>query len=77
MLSTAKGGDAPSTTMRSFVEGLETINRAIALAPDGALNVDDADLKMRSAAELKAELEHGLERTVSDFNPLKLFRERK
>ncbi len=61
-----------------FRQGLETINRAIALAPDGALNVeDDADLKMRAAAELKAELENGLERTASDFSPLKLFRERK
>lgn len=60
-----------------FRQGLETVNRALALAPGATLNVDDADLKIRSAAELKAELEQGLERTASDFNPLKLFRERK
>ena len=60
-----------------FRQGLETVNRAIALAPDAPLNVEDAELKIHSAAELKAELENGLERTADDFNPLKLFRERK
>ncbi|HVF55690.1 MAG TPA: hypothetical protein VM934_06045 [Pyrinomonadaceae bacterium] len=60
-----------------FRQGLETINRAIALAPDGALTVDDAELKIHSAAELKAEFEQGLERSLGDINPLKVFRERK
>src|SRR5436305_8976092 len=60
-----------------FRQGLDTINRAIALSPDAPLNVDDPELKIHSAAELKAELQKGMERTVDDFNPLKVFRERK
>ena len=32
---------------------------------------------MNTAAELKAELEQGTERTWSDLNPLKVFRKRK
>jgi hypothetical protein len=39
--------------------------------------VADPDLKMRTAAELKAELEKGRERTWSDLNPLRVLEERK
>jgi tetratricopeptide (TPR) repeat protein len=60
-----------------FREGLDTINRAISLSPDAPLAVEDPELKIHSAAELKAEFERGLERTADDFNPLKVFRERK
>lgn len=60
-----------------YRQGLEAIERAIALSPEGAFAVEDPDLKMRTAAELKAELEAGLARTLDDFNPLKVFRERK
>ncbi|MGH9941258.1 MAG: hypothetical protein ACRD9R_02735 [Pyrinomonadaceae bacterium] len=60
-----------------FRQGIEAVNHAISLAPDGALVVDDADLKMRTAAELKAELEQGVERSWDDLNPLKVARERK
>jgi tetratricopeptide (TPR) repeat protein len=60
-----------------FAKGLERIDRAIAAAPDNRIVVDDPQLAMRSADELKAELERGLRRDASDFNPLKLFRERK
>lgn len=60
-----------------FAEGLKAIDRAIALAPNGRLVVDDVDLKMRTADELRAELEEGLRRDASDFNPLRLLRERK
>lgn len=60
-----------------FRQGLEAITRAIQLAPEGALAVEDPELRINSAAELKAELEKGLERTADDFNPLKVFRERK
>ncbi len=41
------------------------------------LSVNDATLGARSAAELKTEIEHGLEKDMSDFNPLKVLRERK
>lgn len=60
-----------------FKKGLERINRAIEAAPGHRIVVEDANLGMRSADELKAELERGLRREPEDFNPLKLFRERK
>jgi hypothetical protein len=60
-----------------FKQGLEAVNRAIQLAPEGTLKINDPDLKMQTAAELKAELEQGLERSLGDINPLKVFRERK
>ena len=59
-----------------FRLGLETVNRVIAIAP-GPLVVDDPDLGMHSASELKAELERGLAHGAADLNPLKLFRARK
>jgi len=60
-----------------FRQGLEAVNLAISLSPGQALRVDDPDLKIHTAAELKAEIESGLELTAADFNPLKVFRERK
>lgn len=60
-----------------FRRGLEAVNLAVSLSGGAPLNVEDAELKIHSAAELKAELEGGLERTSDDFNPLKVFRERK
>jgi hypothetical protein len=60
-----------------YKEGLAAVDRAIALAPEGRLIVDDPDLKMRSADELRAELQAGLTRDAADFNPLRLFENRK
>jgi len=60
-----------------FKQGLEAVNRAIALASASSLTVDDPNLGMHSAAELKAELEQGTERSWSDVNPLKVLRRRK
>jgi hypothetical protein len=60
-----------------FAKGLESVNKAIALAPGGRLVVEDPDLRIHSADELKAELQRGLERDVSDLNPMRLFRTRK
>jgi hypothetical protein len=60
-----------------FTRGLATVDKAIALAPGGRLVVDDPDLLMRSADELRAELQSGLTREAADFNPLKVFRTRK
>lgn len=62
---------------RLYTEGLRAIDRAMALAPGGRLVVDDPDLAMRTAEELKAELEAGVRREASDFNPVRLFRTRK
>ena len=60
-----------------FAQGLEAVNRAIGRAPGGRIVVDDPDLQMRSGDELKAELEAGLRRELSDFNPARLTRPRK
>ena len=60
-----------------FTKGLATVDKAIALAPGGRLVVEDADLQMRSADELRVELQRGLTRDASDFNPLRVFRSRK
>ncbi len=60
-----------------FAKGIESIDRAIALAPGGRLVVDDPDLGLRSADELRAELVAGRTRDASDLNPLRVFRPRK
>ena len=60
-----------------FRQGLDSIERAIRLSPAGALRVDDPELKIHSAAELKAELQQGTESTLGDLDPLKIVRERK
>jgi hypothetical protein len=60
-----------------FKQGLEAVKRAISLSPNGIFTVDDHNLQMHSAAELKVELEQGTETGWKDLNPLKLFRQRK
>ena len=60
-----------------YAEGATAIDRAIALAPGGRLVVDDENLVMHTGEELKAELEAGRRREASDFNPMRVFRERK
>jgi hypothetical protein len=60
-----------------YRDGVTAIDRAIALAPAGRLVVDDPALGIRTADELKVELEAGLRRDAADFNPLRVFRERK
>ena len=52
-----------------FREGLEAIERAISLSPDAPLAVEDPELKIHSAAELKAVLQNGTERTADDLHP--------
>lgn len=60
-----------------YREGLAAVDRAIALAPRGRLVVDDPNLSLQSADELRAELEAGITRDLSDFNPLRLLERRK
>lgn len=60
-----------------FSKGIEAVDRAIALAPDHRLLVDDSNLGIHSADELKAELQRGVTRDAADLNPLKVFRARK
>lgn len=58
-----------------FKPGLEAVNRVIALDPNFRSN--DETLVMKTPSELKYDLEEGLKITPSDFNPMKLIRERK
>ena len=60
-----------------FGKGLEHVDKAIALAPGGRLIVEDPELYIHSADELRAELAAGLRVEASDFNPLRVFRKRK
>ncbi len=60
-----------------FGQGLEAVDRAIALAPGHRLVVPDENLGMHTADELRAELQRGLTHDASDLNPLSVFRRRK
>jgi tetratricopeptide (TPR) repeat protein len=60
-----------------FKKGLEAVDLAIALAPDQRLVVEDANLGMKTADELRAELQRGLTRDASDLNPLRVLEPRK
>lgn len=58
-----------------FKQALSTLERVTML--DANFRSDDADLQLRTPAELRNELEEGLKVTADDFNPLRLTEERK
>lgn len=58
-----------------FRQALEPAERVSLL--DRNFRSDDPSLQLRTAAELKNELEEGMRVTADDFNPLRLVRERK
>jgi hypothetical protein len=58
-----------------FKQAIETLDRVVFLDKD--FKSDDADLQLKTPAELRSELDEGLRVTADDFNPLKVFRERK
>ena len=58
-----------------FQLGLEAAERVRMLDPD--FRSDDPDLQMKTPVEIRTELEEGLTVTADDFNPLRIFRERK
>lgn len=60
-----------------YAEGLRAIDRAIAVAPRGRVVVDDPDLQMHTADEVRAELVAGMTREWSDLNPLRVLGVRK
>jgi tetratricopeptide (TPR) repeat protein len=60
-----------------FQKGLVHAEKAIALAPAGHLVVEDPEIYMHNADELRAELAEGLRVEASDFNPMRVFRQRK
>ena len=59
-----------------YRQGVAAAERTIALS-QGTYVVDDAALPMRTAAELKAELQKGIDKTWSDFNPMRVLEPRK
>jgi hypothetical protein len=59
-----------------FKRGLAAVEHAITLAPGGRVEVRDGDLGLRTGDELRAELQRGLTRDASDFDPRRLMRER-
>lgn len=61
----------------AFKAGLEALDRAVRADPSGRVIVDDENLAMKSSDELRAELEEGIRRDASDYNPLRLMRKRK
>ena len=58
-----------------FKQALESVTRVSMLDPN--FRSDDANLQLRTPAELRNELEEGMKVTADDFNPLRLVRERK
>jgi tetratricopeptide (TPR) repeat protein len=60
-----------------FKKGIEALDRAVRADPAGRVVVEDADLGMTTSDELRAELEEGIRRDASDYNPLRVMRQRK
>lgn len=58
-----------------FQRGLEEAERARAIDPN--FRTDDPGLLLKTPVELRTELEEGLKVTADDFNPFRVFRERK
>ncbi len=58
-----------------FKLGLDSVQRVALLNRD--FRSDDTNLQLRTPAELRGELQEGLEVSADDFNPLRLVRERK
>lgn len=60
-----------------YAKGLAALDRAIEVAPDGRVVVDDdPSLGLRTADELRVELRRGMTREWNDLNPLRIFRSR-
>jgi hypothetical protein len=60
-----------------FRKGLSSVDLALALAPNGRLDVADQSLGLRTADELRAELLRGLTNEASDLNPMRVLEPRK
>ena len=77
VLASTAHADKAAKADALFKQGVEAVDRAIALAPGGRLVVEDETLGMSTADELRGELQRGLTRDASDLNPLRVFGTRK
>jgi hypothetical protein len=59
-----------------FEQALTTLDRAEEVSPTARVAVNDPALGLQSSDELRAELQRGLTRELSDLNPMRVFRER-
>jgi hypothetical protein len=62
---------------RLYTAGLQAVDQALALSGGQPLRVDDPELGLRTAVELRAALQAGLDTTLGDFNPLRALEKRK
>lgn len=60
-----------------YRQGLEAIDRALALSSGKSLPLNDPELGLQTAVELRAELQRGVEKTWSDLNPMRMLEKRK
>jgi hypothetical protein len=60
-----------------YRQGLEAVDRALALSGGRSLPLNDPELGLQSAMELRAELQRGVEKTWSDLNPMRVLEKRK
>jgi hypothetical protein len=59
-----------------FTQGRAALERAVAHADGGRVQVADPDLGLADSDRLRAELQHGATVELRDFNPLRLLRPR-
>ncbi len=59
-----------------YKAGKAALEHARSLTPSGSIQVDDPDLRLKTAEEMAAEFDRGLTRELSDLNPVRVFRER-
>ena len=59
-----------------YKAGKAALEHARSLTPSGSIQVDDSDLRLKTAEEMAAEFDRGLTRELSDLNPVRVFRER-
>lgn len=55
-----------------YRQGLEAVDRALELSSGQPLKVDDRDLGLKTPAELRVQLQRGVETSWSDFNPARV-----
>ena len=62
---------------RLYTAGLQAVDHALALSSAAPLRVDDPELGLHTAVELRAELQAGLTTSLGDFNPMRTLEKRK